>query len=955
MALPEQLQFRGQADSSGFNPVEPASTTTAIDRNIEALNRSLDRNYRISRDNADRIYQAKVNTIDSAVKSLSQFSSTLGDIFEAQQKRKNEAEEEEGLMLAFNEGVPEDQMAAFNEQEAKLNKLDGQARIVAGTVESEGGSPFVAQKFRELSGWKAYGYARGLAMKGGANYPLYYEQAAQNTSVNINGQEVTINTAKSPAERAAVEAEIRRGYLRNYLGINPALLNKYLFPQMLEHENRQAVEWNDRQAKILTEQRKAEAQDSLFNGIKAGRGGEAILDFVNRYAGDFGGVGSARRVASEMLQQGVKDGTFKQDLDKISDLLNYEFTANDGRKVRLGEYWGRDFGSLPDLIYEASRADLQRELQQQQDAKAEFKLLFEQQTANRTLTEAELTAIKENWKAQGLGAPPDFVLNYESREDIDEDAAKKNLMQVRQKRGYLTEEDLRGASPELYQQMIGYVRQDEDVAKPSQELAKEAKGEIEAMVSEYRQETDGQKEKTTVWHRTRNDAIDAYARYYREYIRSGLNPQQAQTSAIQRVEKNIKAGSYGKDLPATIDQRARLNLNKARAAIAADGNLVNTGIIPGTEQALQQAKAYADGKASSLPLIYSQLASQHRGLTAWDIANAQLNAAGMGGLIKPRVEQVVDRMDPTLRPLLTWRPTTARTNRVALQTGWKPFLDLIASKESVGSGEYDAMNTGGAAGGTVAYGSANSVNVFGRGLSSMTIGEVLTLGKQGKIHAAGRYQFINSTLNEVMSKGGYKQFHGLSLNDKFDAANQDKLAVALAQNVMARTNNSLSGIRGTWIGLKKVPDRVLSNAINSIRVQSPYNRTENLHPRLVYRIGNRGYGSTGPHLDIKPVVPGTTTTSRNLPAITKTELDQYVVVGNNQKPLSQGTVTTDDDRKHRNRGSYGHDFAANDGTPVFLKNGARVVGTFKGDGGTDHTIIELPDGRRYQFLHGLNA
>jgi murein DD-endopeptidase MepM/ murein hydrolase activator NlpD len=96
-------------------------------------------------------------------------------------------------------------------------------------------------------------------------------------------------------------------------------------------------------------------------------------------------------------------------------------------------------------------------------------------------------------------------------------------------------------------------------------------------------------------------------------------------------------------------------------------------------------------------------------------------------------------------------------------------------------------------------------------------------------------------------------------------------------------------------------------------------------------------------------------TDGNLPPITKTDLDRYVVVGDKKRPLSQGTVTTDDDRKHRNRNSYGHDFAAPDGTPVYLTNGARMVGSYKGDGGTDHTIIELPDGRRYQFLHGLNA
>jgi hypothetical protein len=260
------------------------------------------------------------------------------------------------------------------------------------------------------------------------------------------------------------------------------------------------------------------------------------------------------------------------------------------------------------------------------------------------------------------------------------------------------------------------------------------------------------------------------------------------------------------------------------------------------------------------------------------------------------------------------------------------------------------MNTGGAAGGTVAYGSANSKNVFGRGLTQMTIGEVISLQQMGRLHAAGRYQIIGSTLRGLIQNGA----GGLTSNDRFDATNQDKLAVALARRRIMN-GNEMVGLRNEWIGLRKVPDTVLQRAITAFRDPSPFNQPENLLPRLVYRIGNRGYGSTGPHLDVKPVRRGTFQADGTLPAITKSELDKYVAVGNKKKPLSQGTVTTDDDRKHRNRNSFGHDFAAPDGTPVFLRNGARVVGTYKGDAGTDHTIIELPDGRRYQFLHGLNA
>ena len=66
------------------------------------------------------------------------------------------------------------------------------------------------------------------------------------------------------------------------------------------------------------------------------------------------------------------------------------------------------------------------------------------------------------------------------------------------------------------------------------------------------------------------------------------------------------------------------------------------------------------------------------------------------------------------------------------------------------------MNTGGAGWGknNTAFGSANSNDVFGKGLSEMTLAEVIELQRSGQLFAAGRYQFIPSTLIETMNQLG---------------------------------------------------------------------------------------------------------------------------------------------------------------------------------------------------------
>ena len=951
MKDPQQLQFQGAAESKGFRPVEQASSTGLVkeyaDYHLQKQASALDAESR----NLDQVGRANIANNSQTFKELASFSSTLSEYLQEDQKKRNESQEEEGLLLAYSEGLPEETTKAFDENEAKLASIDATTRTLAADVEATGGSPFVAERFRNLSGWKGFGYAKGLAQQAGINYPTYYAQASQKVSVDLNGQAVTLATARTPEERSAVETRIRQGYLRQFVGMNPALLNKHLFPQMQSHEARQAVEWADKQAGILKEERKAESQDVLFTGIKAGNGGATLVQFVNQYAGDFGGIGGSRKMASELLSAMVKTRQIGQ--AEVEALLNYRFTAKDGSNVRLGDYWGRDFSSLNDELKEASRIDLQQELQAKKDAEDQFRLEFDKATAERAgkgWSEGELVELAKSWTEKGMGSPPSWLTEHLSVEDRDNKSDTERLMALRQSRGYLTEEDLRGVDPTVYGQMIGYVKEDNNLSTPTKGQLSDADELIGAFAKDYNLIENGVITKTPKFFKATQMAKARYETYFRENIRGGMDPQLAHDKAMKRVENNFKAGSYAIEEVLPINTQAERDLKKATAALGTNPNLVNTGVIPGTEAALQQARKYAETRKGELPLIYRQLAQEHRGLTAWDIANAQLQAAGMGGLVKPKIEQWVDKQDPVLKRLLTWRPTTARTTRVALQTGWKPFLDLIASKESMSYGEYDAMNKSGAAGGTVAFGSANSTNVFGRGLSQMTIGEVMQLQANGSLHASGRYQIIGSTLKGLIKR----KAGGLTANDLYSPENQDKLAIELAKARLAQ-RNVMTGMRNEWVGLTKVSDAVLQNAISRITVQSPYNQPENLLPRLIYKIGSRGYGSTGPHLDVKPVKSGTMQTSASLPAITATELDRYLKVGDKKLPLSQGTVTTDNDALHRNRGSFGHDFAAPDGTPVFADPRVKVIGSSKGDGGTDHLVIELPDGRRYQLLHGVKA
>lgn len=87
------------------------------------------------------------------------------------------------------------------------------------------------------------------------------------------------------------------------------------------------------------------------------------------------------------------------------------------------------------------------------------------------------------------------------------------------------------------------------------------------------------------------------------------------------------------------------------------------------------------------------------------------------------------------------------------------LFEIIAG----GEGGYESINRGNAGdspGGAAAY--------FGKNLTDMTVGEVMSLQAQEKVYAVGKYQIIPDTMI------GFVRNMNISMNDKFDATTQEK-------------------------------------------------------------------------------------------------------------------------------------------------------------------------------------
>ena len=154
-------------------------------------------------------------------------------------------------------------------------------------------------------------------------------------------------------------------------------------------------------------------------------------------------------------------------------------------------------------------------------------------------------------------------------------------------------------------------------------------------------------------------------------------------------------------------------------------------------------------------------------------------------------------------------------------------LDVLGKYESDPVGGYNAMNEGGADGGRTVVGrSGPSKGIIGANLVDLTVGEVIELQKAGRIHAAGRYQFIGNTLPGVVQRAG------VPLNARFNERTQDLLGLTLLRE---------RGIQ-PWIGPSDKASSKERAIIEAARAQpiafgpSPWQQSQNMNPQVVERL-----------------------------------------------------------------------------------------------------------------------
>ena len=837
-------QFQGQAMS--FNPDQIGSAVSAQQAENQRQNQGFD----AAQQQVQANQQAQENTIKGKMEAkkqqalnlgaLANFSKTIAEQITTYGKHRAEEEKLEGAMLYYNNGVPQNLQDQYESGEYALKDSFAASTEIGAELESQGYFG-AAREVRNLTGFKAWGYIEAAASDGGLNYGAYYERAKRDVFVNVNGKRINYDMAENLAERSVVEAAIRRQYLNTYKDINPALLNKYLFPKMRETEAKQAIQWEADQAALLQEEKYEGARTDVYQSLRDGNY-QQFVDSIALREADFGGPKKTRQAYKDIIDNALDAKLISP--QKALELLNYKFIGRDKKQHTLGTYWGGEFGDLytraQDEIIENNTQTESLMKADRNKLKREARALSEQMRAEGNyISEDQERQLMEKYASLG-GNPSDLADVITTDRDAREEDAKRKADFALENNLPINAKDYYALAPEdrdRYKHLV------EVAGGMSQQERQDYHKEVTDYVKEsFGMTGDDIKGDATRASRYAKADFDAKVAQYSKT----MPKQEAIERALKEVRENMAIGKpaeqnlYRKDYDA--NQKNIITYNNAVGAVErTNGKALETGLLPGTQETMNQLlknmeAAKVTGGPVEIPELYNTIALQTNGrYNKYDIADMQLRASGNGSLAKPKPVEAIEKMDPRVQKLLLGprsTPATRQQGMLLMQASdggaWKQFMDFVAPYESESYGGYDAMNTGGSGYGTAntAYGSANSANVFEKPISQMAVGEVKELQRQGRLFAAGRYQFIPGTLLDTLRETDIKD------EDLFDATTQDKLFIARARWRM-RNDPGVDGLRTEWQGLYHAPRKKLEELYQKLQFQpSPFNSPENLTPSV---------------------------------------------------------------------------------------------------------------------------
>ena len=957
MAQSKELQlqqgYQSPIQAQGYNPLQVADASQQMEQNrATALENARREDAALTKaDEAALEFAQNLNTKQLA--DLSALSKSLLGASEAGMKMYWQAEATKGINAIRESGVPFDEYFEWHKTKKDLEIAQAGGDALA-NQSMAAGEPFeVANLYKGLSGIAKIYAKEEVARQGADSYlPWMQNQLQTNDSLVLrtkNGEEFTPNkTGNDPVKRAqAIRALDDLFYEQfGFLGINRVVLQDQAFEKMNAGRTKLIGEarFNFAQEQSAATRETAMVMLRQGNYLGAVRALASTVDGEGRHIGYGGAHDEALKMMGEIDKAGLLEDTAYQAILNQPDVDSGK-PVGKRWEVRFAQF-EKDRAARARADWTADQADRELEAGKAED---EFRQLFDNDPTQRT--ESNIKAAQERYFFLSGGKKSTYLEGLQSEYSVD----AKGKAELNSRFEKLAEQNL--LTTDMVAQAPWSVQSKwMDTAK-KQEAGRTTKFKTHLKAIENHVKTDP-RVKVSPDGSTSGTATlvvgELQAKFNRkvsEYVGSGMSPAAAADQAVSEVMAEFQTapryamdsmGNFSGFTLGTAKTSAAINqkLNKIRNAILGGGK-ASLNKKPGLIFNAAQLTAMEDGYGEpgwTMPLE-AQYWGSKLGISGLEVINRQREAAGMRPLITPASMEIMSTaMTSDMQALLNRLPTYNRSVRALSSMG--SFQPAMVPK---------------------GFGDPIQAAAKANGIDPAILTGIL------EVESSWRDDIIYGRTKSVAGARGIAQimpeYHpGVNYDDPVAsinyAAKHLKGLIAATDGDVNRAiqayNAGLGGIGKSQENRDYLP-KVLKSAAKYGYGQA-WRDPATMRPSVVYKIGSLGYGSTGPHLDLKRVARGTTTTTGSV-EIKPNEVDNFVEVNVEGKwqALSKGTTMTDTEARHRARGSYGVDYAAPSGTPVRLKNGAQVVGSFKGQEGTDHLIIELPDGRRFQFLHGTKV
>lgn len=695
----EQIGFQGYASGGGFNPVRRTDYAESQARNASRVSQSLSDAIAQLRQNANT-QVSNAEQYGASLRALGAFSETLSKSLVADLEKRNKEQEEEGLALAYSEGIPEEQQARYEADKAALNAADDAVETSALELTKAGASGELITQTKQLTGFKARGYLKGKARIAGEEYSSWLSDKLMTDSTTQiklpDGTSITPSQARdNPTYLAATYDHLRSQYFRDrgLVGMNPAFLNEHTFPGMRRTEAQLMAmvrrDYTISQSSELRDQ----YNEELLSGGSLAQWFTRVSSTLDSEGRPLGNTGSWNLL--EKLVQQTSDAGIPLNLDALGDEVDPK--SNQTYRQR----WGMRWALLEEIKNKETRANWN-------DYQADQQMLFEQaeEQALKDLTDpsnppsnADVQAVQRALfeKFQKRSDKLNELLKADTIEAVEAEKIRSYLKSKAQY-GLLTQEDIRYLPYDLQQEFSKAVESQEaargQVAGGINKYLSAIEGHIlsqESVVANPQGKTSGRVQLAVI------ELQNVFRSKFAKLTNAGANGEIAAGQALQETleyfdksqgasNQRFFVGDAAKPFPGLMPTGVKSFQQRMKEIENIIGFTQNGVTVPGTmsfDRSLDSPGLYLNKKEAAAlgntgiftvpPHI--QAVARKYGVDPFTIINRQRKALGLPEFNKPpSLQAAEEEMTPRARAIINRFPSPMRSLRaMGGPEGFKQF------------------------------------------------------------------------------------------------------------------------------------------------------------------------------------------------------------------------------------------------------------------------------------------